>query len=635
MIEPVYAAYLVIDRVGKVVSESSSAAELLKCSSDGPLAGRSFFDFFRRLPASVSSYEPPASYLEFEVELKSETADCFLNVGIFPAEHQNGSEPVNLVFIRDVTEQRLMENELSQASRHYWTLFDASSDAIFLETADGSIFDCNKACEKMYGYSQSELLKMNARDLVPGSVVEMLENFTPELESARSTGRSIQLDAAGRRKDGSVFPSEVIVNFIKINGHECYAVTVRDITIRRELENSRVRYETQVMQLQKLDHLGQMASGLANDFNNLLTGIMGYSDLMMRELPPDGGCREKARRIVEAARKASEIIQQLMAYSGRMPTLYQKASIKNILRELHPAMLQLAGNDIDLQIAVDENLPDIHIDPPMLKQAILNVVKNSVEAVVSDRKGSICITAFPGLATYYGNEPGYFGPPIKSGSYIAVKITDNGSGIDPENLNRIFDPFFTTRYAGRGLGLSAVIGMLRSHRGAVMVTSQPGQGTDFAVLLPIDSAGSFVDAVQNRPAAEENCSSGCALVIDDDENVREILADNIRMMGYEVILAENGKDGLNLFKNLQRKLTIVLTDLLMPGMSGLDLIKEIRWMNPEIPVIVCTGIGNDEKRPELEKLGVSAILEKPFSSRDLEKHLTRIQLKARNRNNQS
>ncbi len=203
MIEPVSAAYLVIDRVGKVVSESSSAAELLKCSSDGPLAGRSLFDFFRRLPALLNSYEQPNSYFEFEAELKSEDADCFLNVGIFPAEHQNGSEPVNLVFIRDVTAQRLMENELSQASRHYWTIFDASSDAIFLETADGSIFDCNKACEKMYGYSQSELLKMNARDLVPGTVVEMLENFTPELENTRTTGRSIQLEAAGRRKDGA------------------------------------------------------------------------------------------------------------------------------------------------------------------------------------------------------------------------------------------------------------------------------------------------------------------------------------------------------------------------------------------------------------------------------------------------
>ena len=157
MLEHVCAAYLVIDRVGKVVSESSSAAEVLRCIADGPLTGRSLFDFFVRLPASVSNYESPDGYLEFEAELKSGGSDCFLNVGIFPAEHQNGAEPVNLVFIRDVTAQRIMENELSQASRHYWTLFDASSDAIFLETADGSIFDCNKACEKMYGYSQSEL----------------------------------------------------------------------------------------------------------------------------------------------------------------------------------------------------------------------------------------------------------------------------------------------------------------------------------------------------------------------------------------------------------------------------------------------------------------------------------------------
>ena len=471
---------------------------------------------------------------------------------------------------------------------------------------------------------------MNARDLVPGSVLETIENLGPDLEHARAGGRGIQLETAGRRKDGSLFPSEVLINFLQIKDQECFSVTVRDITQRKESERSRVRYESQILQLQKLDHLGQMANGLSNDFNNLLTGIMGYADLMLRELPIGSASRDKARRIIDATRKAGEIIQQLMAYSGKLPTLYQKTSIKTLFRELQTEFAPIVGNGHELTLKIDQNLPDLNVDSAMLKQALLSILKNSIESVDKGKQGKISITVFPGLCSYSGAEQGYFGPPVKAGQYITVKISDNGCGIPAENLYRIFDPFFTTRYSQRGLGLSSVIGMLRRHRGAVMVTSQPENGTDFAVFLPVDSFESHVEDALARPV-DNNCYGRCALVIDDDEYVREVLADNIKMLGYEVHVAENGSDGLEMFKTLQRKLSLVMTDLLMPGMNGLELIGVIRWMNPEIPVIVCTGIGNDDKILQLEKLGVSAILEKPFSIKDLETHLTRIQLRFNNR----
>lgn len=632
--ESIQAAYLAIDRAGRVVSDFSAARRILLLRPGEALPGTILFSYFNHLPAACNDYCPPESFFEFEAELVRTCEDgrtITIAVGIFPAEPADGNEPLNLVILRDTSIQKNAAEQLTQASRHYWSLFEASSDAIFLELDDGTIFDCNKSCERMYGYSKAELLSMNARDLVPGNIRATIESVTSELETLKSSGHGIQLEAVGRRKDGSVFPSEVVVNFVRVNNEECFAVTVRDITSRREVETSRHRYECQIQQLQKLDNLGQIANGLANDFNNLLTGIMGYSDLIIRELPEESNSREKARRIVDASRKAGEIIQQLMAYSGKLPTLYQKTSIKGLLRELQPGFRQMAGENVVLHQAVDENIPEIHLDPPMLKQALINVFKNSIDAIEPGRPGEISITVFPGLCNYSGTENGFFGPPVKAGAYLAIKISDNGSGIAPENLDRIFDPFFSTRFAGRGLGLSSVIGMLRSHHGAVMVTSHPGQGTDFAIFLPVDSPSSVNDP-NHEPRAEEPPPGGYALVIDDDENVRQILADNIRMMGFEVFLAENGKEGLEIFKTQQSKLTLVLTDLVMPGMNGLELIKEIRWMNPEIPVVVCTGINSDENSPELEKLGVSAVLEKPFSYKELEKHFTRIQLKARNRN---
>lgn len=632
--EPLLAAYLAIDQTGRIVSEFAAARYILKARPNEMISGCSLFSFFNHLPAALKTYQPPTTYFEFEAELARTAADgrsLTITVGIFPVEPSDSQEPVNLVLLRDTSMQKLAEEQLTQSSRHYWSLFEASSDAIFLELEDGTIFDCNKSCERIYGYSKSELLSMNARDLVPAHMMSVIEGILPELKAIKASGNGLQVESVGRRKDGSLFPNEVVINFVKVNNEECFAVTCRDITGRREFESTRHRYECQVQQLQKLDNLGQMANGLANDFNNLLTGIMGYSDLILRELPEESPSREKARRIVDASRKAGEIIQQLMAYSGKLPTLYQKTSIKSLLRELQPVFRHMAGDEVVLHQAVDEGLPELHLDPPMLKQALINVVKNSIDALDRSRPGEISITVFPGLCSYYGSEAGYFGPPVKAGNYLAIKISDNGTGIAPENLERIFDPFFSTRYAGRGLGLSAVIGMLRSHRGAVMVTSQPGLGTDFAIFLSVDSAMPVNDTGAGRPS-EETVPGGYALVIDDDENVREILADNIRMLGYEVFLAESGKEGIEVFKSQQRKLDIVLTDLVMPGMNGLEVIKEIRWMNPEIPVIVCTGIGSDEKAAELEKLGVSAVLEKPFSYKDLEKHFTRIRIKTRNRN---
>lgn len=628
--EPVSAAYLVIDRMGRVVSESASTSALLNRPPESSLSGALLLEQFSWLPQELLDYSPPSKYFEFESQLKNPADEKkWLQISIFPVD-KNQSDCTSLVILRDVSARRLADSELAETYKHYWSLFEASSDAIFLETFDGTIFDCNSACERLYGFSRSELLCMNARDLVPGDFVSTIEGLKPELDYSRISGQGIHLEGVGKRKDGSIFPDEVTINFVKIAGEECFAVTIRDITFRREIESTRQRYENQVLQLQKLDNLGQMASGLANDFNNLLTGIMGYADLMLRELPPAGSTREKARRIVEAARKASEIIQQLMSYTGKLPSLYQRTNMGLLLKEMQSVFQQLMNGNIAFSFTVAPELPEINVDPPMIKQALLNIVKNSVEAIGANPTGQIEISAFPGLCSYYGNEPGYFGPPIKAGSYMVLKIRDNGSGIEQEHLNRIFDPFFTTRFAGRGLGLSAVLGMLRSHRGAVYVTSTPGQGTEFAVFLPFDS-GNLVCENNPEKQQEEKFPAGVALIIDDDLNVREILADNLKSLGYETFLASDGREGLSLFKSLHQKLSVVITDLVMPGLSGSEVIKEMRWLNPGIPLMVCTGLLIDEKRSELENLGVAAILEKPFTIRELEKHFMRIQLKFRGR----
>ncbi len=536
-----------------------------------------------------------------------------------------------LCIITDVTSLFKTIDSLDETRKRYWTLFEASADATFIETIDGRIFDCNSACERVYGYTRAELLSKSAKDLVPGDLSGMLADLEKDLEVKRGSDRSVCLESLGVHRDGTVFPTEVTINPVKLEGVEYFLVSVRDISMRREAEIARQRYEKQLLQIQKLDNLGMMANGLANDFNNLLTGIMGYSDLMMRDLQSNPGAREKARRIIEAARRAGEIIHQLMAYTGKLPSMFQATSVPQLIKEMQSQISSTAPESINFKYDFSEGVHMLNVDPPMLKQALFCIVKNAIEAIPVGQPGILKISVAPGEISYNGYETGYFGPPIPAGSYLKIQISDNGCGVDPSQLPRIFDPFFTTKYTGRGLGLSSVLGMLKGHRGSALVESDCGSGTTISLFLPYDALDN-----NQEPVVDENSSvpfvasfnAGNALVVDDEESVRDILSELLKELGYKAILAENGARGLEMFKSMNESLVVAIVDLTMPEMSGTDLIREIRWLNPEIPVILCTGMLFADKKRELEKLGVAAFLEKPFTKSDLEKTFVKMRLKS-------
>ena len=534
-----------------------------------------------------------------------------------------------LCIINDVTSLFKAIDSLDETQKRYWSLFEASSDAIFIETIDGRIFDCNSACEKSYGYTRAELLSKSAKDLVPGDLSGMLTDLESELKVKRGSDRSVCLEALGVKKDGTIFPTEVAINPVKLEGLECFLVTVRDISMRREAEIARQRYEKQLLQIQKLDNLGMMANGLANDFNNLLTGIMGYADLMMRDLQANSGGREKARRIIDAARRAGEIIHQLMSYTGKLPSMFQPTSVSQLIKEMQSQFSAVISETVSFKYDFTPGPHMLNVDSPMLKQAIFCIVKNAIESIPKGQPGILEINLACGDVSYNGHELGYFGPPVEAGTYLRIQISDNGCGIDNAHLPRIFDPFFTTKYAGRGLGLSSVLGMLKGHRGSALVESLPGQGTRFSLFLPYDSTRNV-----DTPAAENHAvpfvskfNAGTALIVDDEESVRDILSELLQELGYKTVLAENGLKGLELFKSMNVSLAVAIIDLTMPEMSGTELVREIRWLNPEIPVLLCTGMLFDDKKRELEKLGVAAFLEKPFTKSDLEKTFVKIRLK--------
>lgn len=527
--------------------------------------------------------------------------------------------------IGDSQKHRLQEGLLENEPQKYRAIFEAFSDAIFIETFDGTIIDCNNACTKMYGFSRDELLQMQAGQLVPPESLSVINLLQEELLDLSENGKRIEIRATGKHKEGRMFPIDLTIDPLRLSGQDLFVVTIRDLTKARNSISARKRYENQLIQLQKLDNLGQMANSLANDFNNLLTGIMGYADLLQRELPSNGSAHIKARKIVEATRKAGEVIQQLISYNSHLPAGLKVAAPDMVVRDLVYRLRSFLDSGINLEVDIEEDLPKLAVDVSMIQLAIESIVRNSCESMTLG-KGNLCIRVCQGKKSFNGAESGYFGPPMNTGEYIAISIKDDGCGISPHDSTKIFDPFFTTKYSRRGLGLSLVLGTVRAHRGAVLVDSTPGVGTELILMIPFGLQSGFVENEDWEQTNEKECLLGTVLVVDDEESVREILADQLAQLGYDSVLAMNGRQGLELFKAQNHNLLMAIIDLSMPEMNGLELLKEIRWLNPEIPVVICSGLVLDATRKQLELLRISGILEKPFSIKDIEKLFLQIQL---------
>lgn len=544
--------------------------------------------------------------------------NCILSIQCMPYRGRKAC----LGIFTDITDLHLANRKLSETRKRYWALFEAAADAIFVETLDGTIIDCNSAAENSYGYSKAELMGMNARELVPGDFSDSMQGIADSLCAPDNAGKTIHIVATGRRKDGTIFPSEVAISELKLGAEDLFLVTVKDISYRREIEVARQRYDNQLQQIQLLDSFGIVVNGLANDFNNLLTGIMGYADLILRDLSPTSPVREKAKKIVSASRRGGEIIQQLISSTGKLPAHFQNGKVTTAIREIIPDLTELVKDKGILACFIDEDLPQIMFDSNQIKVAVENLLRNAVEAI-DGSEGRLGLAVFRGLERYCGSEVGYFGPPMNAGNYLAIKVTDDGSGIPAESLSKIFEPFYSTRYSNRGLGLASVLGTVRSHRGAILVHSVVGKGSEFTLMLPCQTDGVREEEFLTHQA-DEVFPAGSVLIVDDDVGVSEVLGDQLQTLGYEIFKAFDGVQGIELFKRLNRRLDLVVLDLSMPGKSGMEVLKELRWLNPEIPVIICTGM--HEISEDLSKYGVSTVLNKPFHLVDVEKALLKVHI---------
>jgi two-component system, cell cycle sensor histidine kinase and response regulator CckA len=390
-----------------------------------------------------------------------------------------------------------------------------------------------------------------------------------------------------------------------------------NITERRRAEREQAKLQAQLLQIQKLESLGVLAGGIAHDFNNLLTSMLGCASVAQNLLPESSPALPAVNDVISAARRAADLTHQLLAYSGKGRFEVRAIDLSEDVREISHLLQATLPKNVLLQLELDAHLPAVEGDVAQIQQLVLNLVVNGAEAI-GDQPGNVLVTT--GVeevdASSATNLVG--SAPLAPGRYVFVEVRDTGCGMDDATKAKIFDPFFTTKFTGRGLGLAATLGIVRGHKGAVGLSSTPGKGTSFRVLLP---ASSLAVQRRGRPLATDFAGTGTVLVVDDDKGVRGTLRMLLTTMGFDVLEARDGREAIEMFAANVEAIVLVVLDLTMPVLSGGEVFAELCQIRSDVRVILSSGYDKEETTRRFPTKGLAGFLQKPYSSADLAEKL--------------
>ena len=512
-----------------------------------------------------------------------------------------------VVNYRDITARKQFEQGLQERAE----LLELAHDAILSLQLDGTIEFWNRGAEDLYGWTREEARGQISHRLFQTKFPESLEEvhrkllafggWQGELEQVSKSGA--HLTVASRwavRRDASGRPN----GFLEIN---------RDITERKQMED-------QLRHTQKLESIGVLAGGVAHDFNNLLTGIMGNASLLLDSIA--GKDRDLLLNVLDGAEKAANLTRQLLAYAGKGRYLIEPLNLSTVVSGLANLLRTTIPKHVHLRLDLDPEVPLIEADAAQIHQVIMNLVINGAEAIPEGSDGTVLVTTKRQSVDENYIRQALSGDEVRAGEYVAVEVHDTGSGMAPEVQARIFDPFFTTKFTGRGLGLSAVLGIIRSHRGVIKVYSAPGRGTTFKLLFPAHHGSRRVSAGPVEAQVVPN--SGVILVVDDEDVVLRTASSVLQKAGYKVVTASNGREAVDALRNSEAAISAVLLDMTMPVLSGEATLRELRAIHPTIPVILSSGYNEVEAIQRFSGKGLAGFLQKPYTARTLLEVLQKV-----------
>ena len=531
-----------------------------------------------------------------------------------------------LAVFHDLTERKRGEEALRESEKKYRSLYqefrgilDAIPDGVSLISPDMKIVWTN------------DTPGISFMDKRPS---ETIGEFCYQARHGRSARceKCIVYDCfvSGKPTSGeSVTPEERIfeIHAVPLYGDEGGVKAVievaRDITARKRAEEEQAKLKEQMQEVQKLESLGVLAGGIAHDFNNLLMAILGNADLALLALSPASPARPNVEEITRASMRAADLCRQMLAYSGKGRFVVERYDLSEIVREMAQILEVSVSKKASLRYSFAADLPAVEIDATQMRQVIMNLITNASEAL-GDKSGLIFVsTGVMDCDRGYLAES-YLDDKLPEGKYVYLEVTDTGVGMDEETRRRIFDPFFTTKFTGRGLGLAAVLGIVRGHHGAIKVYSEVGRGTTFKVLLPAKQWAPGEQGSREAQTVQPLPGGGTILLVDDDPEVRDVGTQMLERLGFQILTAAHGPEGLKVFQECGDKIDCVILDLTMPEMGGEEVLRELRRLRPDVRVILSSGYNEQEVTQRFAGKGLAGFIQKPYRLANLHEILNQV-----------
>jgi len=526
-----------------------------------------------------------------------------------------------LLYRRGILVQGLVElrtDQLLESEERIRLLMDSVAEGVYDMDLQGRCTFINQTALDLLGYSSDEeVVGKEVHSLFHYSQADgtPLSQESCKIFSVLKKGKAIEVDEdVFWRADGVSIPVSYQAAPVYDANFEMLGlvVTFLDISLRKKAQREREELRDKMEHTQRLESLGVLAGGIAHDFNNLLTSIMGNAALAINAIDEASPAITHMQRIDQASQRAADLCKQMLAYSGQGQFVMKRIQLSELVAGMGQLLEVSMGKMVNVEYHLSDTIADIHADEAQIQQVVMNLITNANEAIGENEIGHIDVkTGMMDVSQDY-LDACFTGEAAAPGSHVFIEVKDTGCGMDEQILGKIFEPFFTTKFTGRGLGMSAVLGIVRSHQGALLLHTEVGKGTHICIVFPALAKDENAVSVEQPQVKQEVVHSGVVLVVDDEETLRETAGMMLGAMGFEVLFAEDGEQGIDVFCEHMDEIKMVLLDLTMPRMGGEACLRALRELKPDVRVLVSSGYSEDQYA-HLD----AAFLSKPYSEKKL------------------
>ena len=512
--------------------------------------------------------------------------------------------PQVLGTLQDITERKQAEKDRTRLV----TAIEQAAEMVIITDADGTIVYVNPAFERVTGYSRNEVIGRNPRILKSGH--QDIASYKRLWETI-ADGRTWNGFLINRRKDGRIIHTEATISPVK----DMVGNIVNFVAVQRDVTEE-LKLQTQLAQAQKMEAVGILAGGIAHDFNNLLQVTLGFSEILLEEKKESDPAYKDLQKIFQAATSGAELVQQLLTFSRRVEPRTVRLDLTKPIMQVKKLLNRTIPKMIDIRINLSGDLAEVDADPTQIKQILMNLAVNARDAMPEG--GTLTVTAKNDTldSEYAKTHPG-----VIAGDYVLLAIADTGTGMEATTIEHIFEPFFTTKELGRGtgMGLAMVYGIVKQHGGHITCHSEMGRGTTFKIYLPAikEKIEPATESLEDMPAL----GTETVLLVDDEDSVRELGSRILTRSGYTVLTAADGEEALDLYTREENGIALVILDLIMPTMGGIDCLKRILQINPRERTLIASGYSGDTSIKECLDLGAKGFVSKPFRYKELLKQV--------------